>query len=131
MVAEYLLTENTVCGIVLREGRHFVDTQLKRGILEVCVLAELCRGQSYGYRIQKDLARYVSLSESALYHILKRQELAGQVQATSVEHEGRLRRMYSITEKGRARLTEFREQWQEVGRANEVIEKAAFQNDEE
>ena len=48
-----------------------MDTQLKRGILEVCVLAELCRGQSYGYRIQKDLAQYVTLSESALYHILK------------------------------------------------------------
>ena len=78
-----------------------MDTQLKRGILEVCVLAELCRGQSYGYRIQKDLAQYVTLSESALYHILKRQEQAGQVQAASVEHEGRLRRMYSITEKGR------------------------------
>ena len=108
-----------------------MDTQLKRGILEVCVLAELCRGQSYGYRIQKDLAQYVTLSESALYHILKRQEQAGQVQADSVEHEGRLRRMYSITEKGRARLTEFREQWQEVGRAIEFIEKAAFQNDEE
>lgn len=108
-----------------------MDTQLKRGILEVCVLAELCRGQSYGYRIQKDLAQYVTLSESALYHILKRQEQVGQVQAASVEHEGRLRRMYSITEKGRARLTEFREQWQEVGRAIEFIEKAAFQNDEE
>ena len=81
-----------------------MDTQLKRGILEVCVLAELCRGQSYGYRIQKDLAQYVTLSESALYHILKRQEQAGQVQAASVEHEGRLRRMYSITEKGRRNI---------------------------
>lgn len=108
-----------------------MDAQLKKGLLEMCVLAELCRGDSYGYRIQKDISQYISLSESALYHILKRQEQAGQVVAHSVEHDGRLRRVYSITEEGRKRLVEFKDEWQQALRAFEFIERAAGCNDKE
>ena len=108
-----------------------MDAQLKRGLLEMCVLAELCRGESYGYRIQKDISGYISLSESALYHILKRQEQAGQVEARSVEHDGRLRRMYSITASGRQRLMEFRDEWRQAMKAFEFIEGAAGYDDEE
>ena len=108
-----------------------MDAQLKKGFLEMCVLAELCRGESYGYRIQKDISGYISLSESALYHILKRQEKAGQVEARSVEHDSRLRRMYSITEAGRKRLREFRAEWQQAMNAFEFIEGAAGYDDEE
>lgn len=114
--------------IVRREVRR-MDAQLKKGILEICVLAELCKGQSYGYRIQKDISRWVSLSESALYHILKRCEQAGYVAAESVEHQGRLRRMFSITEAGRARIEAFKEEWKDILRAFEFIEKAVSGND--
>ena len=102
-----------------------MDAQLKKGLLDMCVLAELCRGDSYGYRIQKDISEHISLSESALYHILKRQEQAGHVTARSVEHDGRLRRVYSITEAGRERLREFRDEWQQALKAFDFIEKAA------
>ena len=108
-----------------------MDAQLKKGLLEMCVLAELCRGDSYGYRIQKDISEHISLSESALYHILKRQEQAGHVSARSVEHDGRLRRVYSITEAGRARLREFKEEWRQALKAFEFIERAADLDDEE
>lgn len=108
-----------------------MDAQLKKGILEVCVLAELCRGESYGYRIQRDISQWITLSESALYHILKRHEQAGLVSARSVEHSGRLRRMYSITDAGMARLMDFKTEWQETLRAIEFIDKAVEEHDKE
>ena len=91
-----------------------MDTQLKRGILDVCVLAAIKNEESYGYRIIKDLKPYVALSESTLYTILKRLELARMLTVRSVEHEGRLRKYYSITSHGRRRIAEFREEWSEV-----------------
>lgn len=108
-----------------------MDAQLKKGILEICVLAELCKGKSYGYRIQRDISQWVNLSESALYHILKRCEQAGFVTAESVEHQGRLRRMYSITDAGRRRIEEFKTEWKDIVRAFEFIERAVSGNDEE
>lgn len=88
------------------------------------MLAELCRGDSYGYQIKKDLEGYVKLSESALYHILKRHEGMGHVSAQSVEHGGRLRRVYSITDAGRARLAAFKDEWKEAAQAFAFIERA-------
>ena len=49
-----------------------MDAQLKRGTIEVCVLAALIDGPSYGYKIVKDLENIMGLSESTLYPVLKR-----------------------------------------------------------
>ena len=49
-----------------------MDIQLKRGMLDVCVLAAIKNEDSYGYQIIKDVKPYVELSESTLYTILKR-----------------------------------------------------------
>ena len=54
-----------------------MDIQLKRGLLDVCVLAAIKNEDSYGYRIIKDLGPCVELSESTLYTILKRLEAGG------------------------------------------------------
>ena len=51
-----------------------MDAQLKRGVLDVCVLAALKNEDSYGYKIIKDVRPVLSLSESTLYTILKRLE---------------------------------------------------------
>lgn len=75
-----------------------MDAQLKRGMLDVCVLASLLREDSYGYRIIKETSGYVELSESTLYPILKRLEGSGCVSVYAVEHNGRLRKYYSITD---------------------------------
>ena len=53
-----------------------MDIQLKRGLLDVCVLAAIKNEESYGYKIIKDMKPYLTLSESTLYTILKRLELA-------------------------------------------------------
>ena len=91
-----------------------MDIQLKRGILDVCVLSAIKIEESYGYKIIKDLKPYVELSESTLYAILKRLEVSEMLTVRSVEHSGRLRKYYKITEAGLKRLKEFKEEWREV-----------------
>ena len=91
-----------------------MDVQLKRGLLEVCVLAAIRNQDSYGYQIIKDIKPYVEISESTLYPILRRLEAAECLTVRSAEHNGRLRKSYGITEQGRARLREFREEWNEI-----------------
>lgn len=91
-----------------------MDTQLKRGLLDICVLAAIKNEDSYGYRIIKDMQPYVSMSESTLYPILRRLETAGHLTVRSLEHNGRLRKYYHITPSGLARIGAFREEWQEI-----------------
>lgn len=91
-----------------------MDIQLKRGLLDVCVLAAIKSEDSYGYKIIKDLAPYIVLSESTLYTILKRLEGAGMLTVRTAEHDGRLRKYYHITEAGRRRVEEFKSEWAEM-----------------
>lgn len=91
-----------------------MDIQLKRGLLDVCVLAAIKNEESYGYKIIKDMKPYVELSESTLYTILKRLETLEMLTVRSAEHEGRLRKYYSITEAGLGRIEEFRDDWKEI-----------------
>ena len=91
-----------------------MDVQLKRGLLDVCVLTALLRKDSYGYQIIKDLSGQVEISESTLYPILKRLQANGFVTEYSVAHSGRLRRYYHITAAGRARIAEFLEEWKSI-----------------
>lgn len=91
-----------------------MDTQLKRGMLDVCVLASIKNGESYGYKIIKDMKPYLEMSESTLYTILKRLESAKMLTVRSVEHDGRLRKYYQITPKGLGRIEEFKAEWKEV-----------------
>ena len=91
-----------------------MDAQLKRGLLEVCVLAAIKSEASYGYRIIKDMKPYIELSESTLYPILRRLEAAEFLTVSVAEHNGRLRKYYKITEAGRARIEVFRSEWKEM-----------------
>ena len=99
---------------VLCERRYYMDAQLKRGLLDVCVLAAIRNEDSYGYKIIKDLKPYIDLSESTLYTILKRLEASGALTVRAAEHEGRLRKYYHITETGKACIEAFRREWKEV-----------------
>lgn len=91
-----------------------MDVQIKRGLLEVCVLAALSRGDSYGYQIIKDIEPYISISESTLYPILRRLEEGKHLTVYSVAHNGRLRKYYKITDSGRERLKDFSSEWIEI-----------------
>ena len=91
-----------------------MDIQLKRGLLDVCVLAAIKNEDSYGYKIIKDMKPYIDLSESTLYTILKRLEAARMLTVWTAEHEGRLRKYYRITDAGVKRIEDFKVEWREV-----------------
>ena len=91
-----------------------MDIQLKRGLLDVCVLAAIEHEDSYGYKIIKDIKPFMELSESTLYPILRRLESAECLTVRSEEYNGRLRKYYHITNLGRERSTEFKKEWEEI-----------------
>ena len=91
-----------------------MDVQLKRGLLDACVLAAIKNEDSYGYKIIKDMKPYMEMSESTLYTILKRLEGGGMLTLKTAEHDGRLRKYYSITKAGLERIEEFKKEWKEV-----------------
>ena len=91
-----------------------MDIQLKRGLLDVCVLAAIKNEDSYGYKIIKDMKPYIEMSESTLYTILKRLEMAGMLTVHTAEHGGRLRKYYHITRAGLGRIEDFKDEWREV-----------------
>ena len=91
-----------------------MDIQLERGLLDVCVLASIQSEDSYGYKIIRDIRPYLEMSESTLYTILKRLETGGMLTVFSIEHEGRLRKYYHITDRGIDRIKEFKNDWQEM-----------------
>ena len=107
-----------------------MDIQLKRGLLDVSVLAAIKNEDSYGYRIIKDLKPYVQLSESTLYTILKRLEGADMLTVRTAEHHGRLRKYYRITENGLRRIREFREDWKEILSIYQFVTKEDKAHDE-
>ncbi|MBE6794889.1 MAG: PadR family transcriptional regulator [Ruminococcaceae bacterium] len=106
-----------------------MDIQIKRGLLEVCVLAALSRGDSYGYQIIKDIEPYIAISESTLYPILRRLEEGRCLMVYSVEHKGRLRKYYRITDTGLMRLEGFSAEWQEIMNVYRFITGEADEND--
>ena len=106
-----------------------MDIQLKRGLLDVCVLAAIKDEESYGYKIIKDLKPCIALSESTLYTILKRLEAANMLTVRSAEHDGRLRKYYRITKEGLKRLCEFKDEWREVMLIYEFVSREGEEND--
>ena len=106
-----------------------MDVQLKRGLLDVCVLAAIRNEDSYGYKIIKDMKPYIELSESTLYTILKRLELAEMLTVRTAEHDGRLRKYYHITDAGKRRIDEFKDEWNEIMSIYQFVIKEDQHND--
>lgn len=91
-----------------------MDIQLKRGLLDVCVLAAIKNEESYGYKIIQDMKPYMNMSESTLYTILKRLESSKMLTVRTAEYGGRLRKYYRITKAGLGRIEDFKQEWREV-----------------
>ena len=107
-----------------------MDIQMKRGLLDVCVLAAIKNEDSYGYQIIKDMRPYIELSESTLYTILKRLEMANMLTVRTVEHGGRLRKYYHITNQGLRRIEDFKNEWKEILSIYRFITKEDDSHDE-
>ena len=102
-----------------------MDAQLKRGFLDVCVLASINRQDSYGYQIVKDVPSSLHLTESTLYPLLKHLESAGLLTVYAIEHNGRLRKYYRITPAGVTYLDEFLKDWDDVLDVYEYVKRGA------
>ena len=106
-----------------------MDVQLKRGLLDVCVLSAIKNEESYGYMIIKNMKPYIEMSESTLYTILKRLELADMLTVRTAEHGGRLRKYYKITKAGLGRIEDFKDEWREVMSIYSFIMREETEND--
>jgi PadR family transcriptional regulator PadR len=84
-----------------------LDAQMKKGLLDVCVLFILKKEDTYGYKLTQEIAGLLETSESALYPVLRRLESQGLLETYSTEHSGRLRKYYRITAGGITRLNEY------------------------
>ncbi len=103
-----------------------MDTQIKKGLLEVCVLTVLREKDSYGYQIIRDVSPCIAISESTLYPILKRLEGSGCLTTYSVEHQGRLRKYYRITQQGMDKIKAFLQEWEEVMQVYQFIKEGSI-----
>lgn len=100
-----------------------MDIQRKKGVLDVCVLSVLKKGPSYGYEINGKISECIEISESTLYPILKRLEASDCLTTYQQEHNGRMRRYYSITEAGIAKIDDFLNEWDEIKKIYSFVEK--------
>ena len=98
-----------------------MDAQLKRGLLDVCVLAAIRNNDSYGYKIIKDMKPYLELSESTLYTILKRLESADMLTVHTVEHEGRLRKYYHLEPYGKEYLATIQAEYDKINQGIQMV----------
>lgn len=106
-----------------------MDIQLKRGLLDACVLAAIKNEDSYGYKIIKDMKPYIELSESTLYTILKRLEAGNMLTVRTTEHDGRLRKYYHITNEGINRIEDFKEDWKAILSIYQFVTKEDGKNE--
>lgn len=106
-----------------------MDIQLKRGLLDVCVLAAIKNEDSYGYQIIKDISPYVEISESTLYPILRRLEAAELLTVRAAEYKGRLRKYYHITPLGLKRIESFKDEWKEIMSIYKFVTKGEENNE--
>lgn len=100
-----------------------MNVQLKKGIVEVCILACLRSGPSYGYKIISDISELIEISESTLYPILRRLEANNMLETYNKEFNGRTRKYYQITQLGIDRIKEFISEWQEMEKVCKFIMK--------
>ena len=105
-----------------------MNVQLKRGLIEVCVLAALQDEASYGYKIISDLNNVIPLSESTLYPVLKRLEGQECLTTYSKDFNGRLRKYYQITNAGRQKIKEFMVEWEEMEKVLNFISNKGGNN---
>ena len=100
-----------------------MDAQLKRGLIEACILKLLTQGDSYGYQLVREAEEVLSISESTLYPVLRRLETAGALTVYSMEHNGRLRKYYAVTDVGRKKINEFLTEWEDVMKVYDFIRR--------
>jgi PadR family transcriptional regulator, regulatory protein PadR len=91
-----------------------MKTQLKKGTLDMCVLAVLASGDSYAYELVSTLSKTMDISEGTIYPLMRRLQAESWVSTYLVESaSGPSRKYYALTAQGRASLAEMQTEWSE------------------
>jgi PadR family transcriptional regulator PadR len=99
-----------------------VQVQLKKGVLDLCVLALLSRGDNYAYEIASRLAKGIDMGEGTIYPLMRRMQIDGLVDTYLQEStSGPPRKYYRLTEAGKASFTAQKEAWRAFAKAVEDI----------
>ena len=94
-----------------------MNTQMKKGVLELCVLSMLGQGDRYGYELTESLSEEMSIAPGTLYLILMRLQDDECVETYLVESEaGPARKYYHLTDKGIESMTRQKNDWQQFVR---------------
>ncbi len=91
------------------------QSQLLRGVLDVCLLAVIAEEPAYGYEMTKRLAArgLTAVGEGSIYPVLGRLERDGLVETfRQASNGGPPRKYYRLTDKGKRQLTRDRKQWE-------------------
>lgn len=89
-----------------------MNTQLKKGILELCVLCILSEGDRYGYELVNEISKNIAISDGTIYPILRRLNNEGYFETYLKEsQEGPPRKYYRLTDLGRTTKEELLEEW--------------------
>jgi len=100
------------------------ETQVRKGVVELAVLAAIARGETYGYRIVEGLQGFdgLAFTESTIYPVLTRLARDGQLAVrTEPSPSGPPRRFYRLTDQGRDRYRRMAERWQVLGQSLEQL----------
>ncbi len=100
-----------------------MNTQFKKGALELCVLSQLVRGDKYGYELTEKISGVMSIASGTLYPILRKLKADDYVTTYLVESEsGPARKYYKLTDKGKQYQTDVRQEWEAFASAvNQLI----------
>ena len=89
-----------------------IQIQLKKGVLELCVLALLSRGDSYAYEIASRLGNGVGMGEGTIYPLMRRMQDDRLVETRLAEsNSGPPRKYYRLTPAGRAAFAAQKREW--------------------
>ena len=95
-----------------------VNTQFKKGALELCVLSQLVSGDKYGYELTERISVEMSIAGGTLYPILRKLKEEDYVTTDLVEWEsGHARKYYKLTDKGRQYQEAIKREWEEFNSA--------------
>lgn len=86
--------------------------QLGSVLMDACVLAVVMREDTYGYKLTQEVQKVMDVSESTLYPVLRRLQKSGFLKTYDCPFQGRNRRYYSVTEKGKEQFCQFYNQWE-------------------
>jgi PadR family transcriptional regulator PadR len=100
-----------------------MQIQLRKGALDMCVLALLAHGESYAYEIASTLSNGVGMGEGTIYPLMRRMQNDGLVDTRLVESSsGPPRKYYRLTAAGRAAFTAQKREWRAfIDAVNQVL----------